>query len=83
MHAEANAIAQSAKMGISIEGATIYCKMEPCIDCTKLLISAGIKRVVCEKKYHATKESREMLEEAGIDLQVLYDETEKYEGQSG
>ena len=83
VHAEANAIAQSAKMGISIEGATIYCKMEPCIDCTKLLISAGIKRVVCEKKYHATKESREMLEEAGIDLQVLYDETEKYEGQSG
>jgi len=83
VHAEANAIAQAAKMGINIDGATIYCKMEPCLDCTKLLISAGIKRVVCEKKYHAAKEAREMMEEAGIELQALYNETEKYEGQKG
>ena len=82
VHAEANAIAQAARTGINIDGATLYCKMEPCLDCTKLLISAGIKRVVCEKRYHAAKESREMLQEAGIQLEVVEDSVEKYEGQS-
>ena len=43
-HAEANALAQCAKYGVSCDGATIYCKMEPCLDCTKLLINAGIKK---------------------------------------
>lgn len=78
VHAEANAIAQAAKYGINIDGATLYCKMEPCLDCTKLLISAGIKRVVCDKRYQAAKESREMLEEAGIKLDVIHDELESY-----
>ena len=78
VHAEANAIAQAAKNGTSIDGATLYCKMEPCIDCTKLLISSGIKRVVCEMRYHASKESREMLEEAGVRIEVLSKEIEKY-----
>ncbi len=82
VHAEANAIAQAAKFGISVNGATLYCKMEPCLDCTKLLISSGIKEIICEKRYHAAGESREMLEEAGIKLEVLNDELEKYEGQS-
>lgn len=81
VHAEANAIAQAAKMGISVEGATLYCKMEPCLDCTKLLISSGIKRIVCEKKYHAAKESEEMLEEAGVKLEVLNNEVEEYPNQ--
>ena len=81
VHAESNAIAQAAKFGINIEGATLYVKMEPCLDCTKLLISAGIKRVVCEKRYHAGKESREMLEEAGIKLKVLDETILKYDGQ--
>ncbi|MAH47821.1 hypothetical protein CMI37_18515 [Candidatus Pacearchaeota archaeon] len=78
VHSEANAIAQAAKNGISIGGATLYCNMEPCLDCTKLLISAGIKRIVCAKKYHAAQESREMLEEVGVKLVVLDDEVEKY-----
>lgn len=78
VHAEANAIAQAARHGISIEGGTLYCNMEPCIDCTKLLISSGIKRVVCNKRYQAAKESREMLEEAGVKLEVLNDELESY-----
>ena len=81
VHAEANAIAQAAKNGINIEGGIIYCNMEPCLDCTKLLISAGIKKVVCNKKYHASKESREMLEEAKIKIEVLHDEVEQYIGQ--
>src|SRR3989338_4217145 len=74
VHAEANAIAQAARYGISVDGATLYCKMEPCLDCTKLLISAGIRRIVCDKRYHGATESREMLEEAGIILDVLHDE---------
>jgi dCMP deaminase len=78
-HGEANAIAQAARHGIPTEGATIYCKFEPCLDCTKLLINAGIKRVVCERKYHAAHDSREMLKRAGIELVVLHDEEEQYE----
>ena len=81
VHAEANAVAQAAKHGISTEGTTLYCKMEPCLDCTKLLISSGIKRIVCEKMYHGAQESREMFEEAGIKLEVLQKELEHYEGQ--
>ena len=81
VHAEANAIAQAAKYGITIDGGTLYCKMEPCLDCTKLAISAGIQRVVCEKRYHAAKESREMFEEAGVRLDVLHDSIEEYAGQ--
>jgi dCMP deaminase len=78
VHAEANAIAQAAKYGIGIDGATLYCKMEPCLDCTKLLISAGIKRVVCEMHYQAAKEAREMLDEAGVAVEFLNEEVEFY-----
>jgi dCMP deaminase len=78
VHAEANAIAQAAKYGIAIDGATLYCKIEPCLDCTKLLISAGIKRVVCENRYHAAKEAREMLEEAGVEVESLNEKVELY-----
>ncbi len=81
VHAEANAIAQAAKHGINIDGGTLYCKMEPCLDCTKLLISAGIKRIVCEQRYHAAKESREMLEEAGVKVEVLNDSVVEYANQ--
>tara|TARA_Y100000310_G_C20656036_1_gene802022 strand:+ start:1081 stop:2133 length:1053 start_codon:yes stop_codon:yes gene_type:complete len=81
VHAEANAIAQAANSGVNVHGSTLFCKMEPCLDCTKLMISAGIKRVVCEKRYHAAKESREMLEEAGVKLEVLQDTIEEYAGQ--
>jgi len=78
-HAEMNAIAQAARRGVSCEGGTIYCQMEPCLDCTKLLINAGIKRVVCEKRYHAAHDSREFLEKAGVELVVMHDEEEQYE----
>ncbi len=49
VHSEQNAIVQAAIHGVSIEGATLYCTLQPCIICTKMLINAGIKRVVfCE-----------------------------------
>ena len=78
-HAEQNAIAQAARHGISLDGATVYCKMEPCIMCAKTIISTGIKRVVCEKRYHAAQLTREMFQQAGIQLDVINDEVEKYE----
>ncbi len=80
-HAEQNAIVQAARHGIAIDGATIYCKMEPCYACAKMIINAGIKRVVCEKRYHGAKQSREVLKKAGVKLDVLYDELEKYSHQ--
>lgn len=46
IHAEQNAIIQAAKMGVSIDGATLYCTHQPCAICTKMIINAGISRVV-------------------------------------
>ncbi len=52
VHAEANAIAQAAKHGISTDGATIYVTLEPCVSCLKLIISAGIKEVFYETEFN-------------------------------
>lgn len=79
VHAEQNAICQAAKRGISIEGATVYCKMTPCRTCAMLLINCGIKRVVCEKHYHTEAESLEMFKTAGIEIQHLEDSVQTYE----
>lgn len=51
IHAEQNAIIQAALHGISLSGATLYCTHQPCILCTKMLINAGIKRVVYRGEY--------------------------------
>ena len=80
-HAEQNAICQAAKIGVSINGATLYCKMTPCSTCAKMIINAGIKRVVCQKKYHAGKETEEMFKMAGIKLEIINDEIEHYDNQ--
>lgn len=77
-HAEQNAIVQAARYGIPIEGSTLYCKMEPCHVCAKLIINAGIRRVVCEKRYHAAQLTRKLFKEAGIKLDVIFNETERY-----
>ena len=53
VHAEANAIAQAAKHGISTNGAVIYVTLEPCIYCLKLIISAGIKEVFYENTFNS------------------------------
>ncbi len=54
IHAEMNAIIWAARKGISIEGATIYVTLEPCSECSKNLIAAGIKKIVYEKAYEYT-----------------------------
>jgi dCMP deaminase len=81
IHAEQNAITQAARFGISLEGATLYSKMEPCSTCAKLIAAVGIKRVVCAKKYHAAQESRDILKQTGVVLDVLSNEVEEYEKQ--
>ena len=78
IHAEQNAICQAAKLGISINGATIYTRMTPCRTCAMLIINCGIKRVVCERKYHAGQESEEMFRTAGVELDYQYDELQEY-----
>jgi len=83
IHAEQNAICQAAKLGIAIKGATIYCRMTPCRVCAMLLINCGIKKVVCERKYHAGSESEEMLRQAGIEIEFFYDEIQEYEKKGG
>ena len=70
-HAEQNAIVQAAKFGISTDGATMYCNMTPCYVCAKMIISAGIKRVVAKKDYHAGTRSKEVFKEAGIEFVLL------------
>jgi len=81
VHAEQNAICQAAKRGISLDGATLYCRMTPCRVCAMLIINCGIKRIVCERKYHAGQESEAMFKEAGVTLEYIYDELQQYENQ--
>ena len=81
VHAEQNAITQAARRGISLDGGTLYCRMTPCQTCAMLIINCGIKRVVCEKKYHSGKESEEMFQQVGIELKFMSDKIQEYEGQ--
>jgi dCMP deaminase len=81
VHAEQNAICQAAKLGVALDGATVYCKMTPCRTCAMLIINCGIKRVVCEKKYHRGAESEQMFKDAGVSLEFFEEEFVKYENQ--
>jgi len=71
IHAEQNAICEAARMGISLDGGTLYCKMTPCYTCAKMIINAGIKRLVCLQDYHAGERSKEIFKEAGIEYVLL------------
>jgi dCMP deaminase len=78
-HAEQNAICEAARMGIALEDGTLYCKMTPCYTCAKMIINAGIKRVVCAQDYHASKRSKEIFEEANIIFDLMSNEEVKYD----
>ncbi|MEE4198626.1 MAG: dCMP deaminase family protein [Bacteroidales bacterium] len=67
LHAEANAITKVAKSNNSSEDATLYVTTSPCMECSKLIIQAGIKRVVFCDKYHNT-EGLQLLERAKIEI---------------
>ena len=68
IHAEQNAIIQAAKLGVSIDGATLYCTHQPCSVCAKMIINAGIKRVVYQEGY-PDDFTLELFGEAGIQLE--------------
>ncbi len=66
-HAEQNAVIQAARYGVSIDGATVYCTNQPCIVCAKILINAGVEKIIYENSY-PDELSEQMIKEAGIEL---------------
>lgn len=70
LHAEANAITKIAKSGNSSLGATLYVTASPCIECAKLIIQSGIKRVVYSEKYRL-EDGIELLNRAGIEVEFI------------
>lgn len=70
LHAEANAISKVAKSGNSSEGATLYVTASPCIECSKLIIQAGIKRVVYRDEYRLT-DGVDLLRKAGVEVEKV------------
>lgn len=73
IHAEQNAIIQAAKLGSSIEGATLYCTHQPCVICAKMIVNSGISRVVYKHGY-PDDFSVQMLKEGGVLLERFVEE---------
>jgi len=80
LHAEANAITKVAKSNNSSQDSTLYVTSSPCMECSKLIIQAGIKRVVYCNKYHQT-EGLDLLRRAGIEIVYIDLENGIYETQ--
>lgn len=70
LHAEANAISKLARSNNNSEGATLYVTASPCLECAKLIIQAGIKRVVYGEPYRI-EDGLELLKKAGISVELL------------
>ena len=70
LHAEQNAIIQAAYHGVSIESGEIYCTNQPCIICAKMIINAGLKKIIIGNSY-PDELAAEMLDEAGLKVVVL------------
>ena len=70
LHAEANAITKVAKSNNSSEGSTMYCTASPCLECAKLIIQSGVRRVVYGEMYRIDDGIR-LLERAGIELKYI------------
>lgn len=67
LHAEQNAIIQGALHGVSLKGSVLYCTTQPCVTCAKMLINAGVRRIVYEGDYD-DELALEMLQEARVEL---------------
>lgn len=72
VHAEQNAVIQAAKHGINICGATLYCTHQPCVICAKIIINAGISRVVYKEGY-PDEFSMQLFDEAGVTVEKYED----------
>jgi dCMP deaminase len=77
VHAEQNAIINCARNGISTLGATMYVTMTPCSVCARMIIQAGIEKVIARNKYQKDSETRFLFGLAGIELTIL-EEKELY-----
>ncbi len=75
IHAEQNAIIQAAKTGVCIDGATLYCTHQPCVICAKMIINAGIRRIVYQQGY-PDDFSLELMREANVVLERFTPEEE-------
>ena len=75
LHAEQNAIISAASMGNAIEGGTIYITHQPCVICAKMIVNAGIKRIVVREGY-PDELSMEILDEAGLVVERLEEKGE-------
>ena len=75
LHAEANAITKITRSNNNSDGATLYVTASPCIECAKLIIQAGIKRVVYAEKYRLT-DGIDLLERAGVEVVYLQPDEE-------
>lgn len=80
-HAEQNAIVHAARFGSSLDGSTLYCNMTPCYACAKMIVNAGIIRVVARKDYHAGERAKELFEEVGLKYELLDETVENYSKQ--
>ena len=70
LHAEQNAVIQAALHGVNTKGSTLYCTNHPCVICAKMIINAGVVRIVIRDGYH-DKLATQMLKEAGITVKQL------------
>ena len=68
-HAESNAIVHCAMIGVAVGGSTMYTTLVPCLECTKMLITAGIRRIVCTGTY--AENDDKLLRGAGIECTIL------------
>lgn len=71
IHAEQNAIIQAAKHGEDISGGTIYCTHSPCIICARMIVNAGLKKVITYITYPDTGGVKKLFKEAGVELVVI------------
>lgn len=78
VHAEQNAIAQAAKLGVSLDKATLYCHMTPCYVCAKLMVNSGVIKIIALKDYHQGSKTKKLFQESGVIFQLLNSEIEDY-----
>ena len=70
IHAEQNAVVQAAYHGVSVNGGTVYCTHQPCVVCTKILINAGIERIVYANPY-PDELAEKMMKASGIQIDIV------------
>jgi dCMP deaminase len=78
IHAEQNALIQASRVGVSLQGATLYCTMTPCYTCAKLIINAGIIRVVAKQDYQSAIQTKRIFKETKVKLEILDKKITKY-----